>query len=176
MPSCSVVMGSPGHAEHLDESARAISSLVESAAEALAVLLPGRVTAVYVEQHAHHPAVVRVAQGSGAPSSSDYTLELRMASWLGASTEAELRVVPTFLLPWISAVRALVIPLMIDGNWRGAIVVEASRLGRKELDTIAQLEQDIAGKLAKLEGTPPIGIASERVRFSQSVRRIKTQP
>lgn len=157
-----------------DPNGEAHSALVGAAIEQLQRWLPGRVVAVYVEQQFTEPAVARVSLESQARPADGFSLELRFASWLSTGGAAALRPVPTFLLPWLKVPKALVVPLSVDGLQRGAIVVEASKLGRRELDAIARLESELSDKLAEIEHSAPQGKNSERVRFAHSVRRIRT--
>jgi hypothetical protein len=157
-----------------DPNGEAHSALVGTAIEQLQKWLPGRAVAVYVEQQFTEPAVARVSPESQARPVDGFSLELRFASWLSTGGSAALRTVPTFLLPWLKVPKALVVPLSVDGLQRGAIIVEASQLGRRELDAIARLEIELSDKLAEIEHSAPQGANSERVRFAHSVRRIRT--
>jgi hypothetical protein len=148
--------------------------LVGAAIEQLQKRLAGRVVAVCVDQQFTEPAVAVVSPDIQARPADDFSLELRFASWLSGSEAAGLRTVPTFLLPWLTVAKALVVPLSVDGHQRGAIVVDASKLERRELDAIAQLAIELSDKLSEIEHRAPQGINSERVRFAYSVERIKT--
>lgn len=152
----------------------ALSRLVSAAARQLRESLPSRFVAIYVEQIFTAPAVVSIAPEIRSRPEDDFSLELRFAAWLSAPEEAAVRIVPTFLSPWLPVVRALVVPITIDGFQRGAVVVEASRLERQELDVIARIEAELSDKLADLDQSIPQGLHSERVRFAHSVKRIKT--
>ncbi len=156
----------PGGAAH--------AALVDAAIEQLQKWLPGRVVAVYVEQQFTEPAVAKVSPELQESPADGFSLELRFASWLSGSESAGVRSVPTFLLPWFKVNKALIVPLSVDAHQRGALVVDASKLERRELDAIARLEIELSDKLSEIEHSAPQGLHSERVRFAHSVRRIKT--
>jgi len=150
-----------------------LDGLVQATLECLRQRVPTRVVAVYVEQQVSAPATANVWPETPRPTDG-FTLELRFASFLHGSESAGIRTVPTYLLPWLKAERVLVVPLTVEGFQRGAIVVDATKLGRKELDAISELEIELSDKLTEVEQQAPQGLMSERVRFAHSVRRIKT--
>jgi hypothetical protein len=151
-----------------------LAGLVDSALQTLQLSLPGKVLAVYAERQFDELAIVQISPVAAPPPSDGYSLAFRFASWLTALVEPGILSVPTFLSPWLPLVKALVVPLLVEGQHRGAIVVEIAGLGRRDVAQIEGLASRISETLAEFERSSPQGVQSARDRFAHSVLRIKT--
>lgn len=132
-----------------------------------------RVLAIYVERQFDEPALAQISPNVTAPPSDEYSLPMRFASWLTLLDAPQVRAVPTYLNPWLPLEKALVVPLVVDGHHRGALVLESAALSRVEVRRIEDLARQLSETLRDFERQSPQGVNTVRDRFAHSVRRIK---
>jgi hypothetical protein len=151
-----------------------LAALVENALAALRQLLPNGLLVVYVERQLDEPAIARTSPSLSPTATADeFSLELRLASWLTVLDEPGIRTVPKYMQDWLPLAKTLVVPLRVSGQHRGAFIIELLALGRREVESIEMLANVISGRLAEFERESPHGVVSVRDRFADSVRRIK---
>jgi hypothetical protein len=156
IPWCAVKLGVlPERIENVGLRLEADPSLptAEMVLPELRELMPGGGIAVYLDAIGPQCATSAIDPLTVSPPRDGYSLELRLASWLIAVDVPAVRVVPTFLSPWLPMERCLVVPLVIEGTHRGALIVELGRLSRSRVRSI----EELAARLAET-----IGHADER--------------
>jgi hypothetical protein len=114
-------------------------------------LLPEGGIGAYLDTIGEQPATSAIDPLVTALPRDGYTLELRLASWLIAVDVPTLRVVPTFLSPWLPMERCLVVPLVIEGTHRGALIAEVGHLSRGRVRAVEEFAVRLCATVARAD-------------------------
>lgn len=138
-------------------------------------LLPDGGIGVYLDAIAGQSATAAVDPLVTALPHDGYSIELRLASWLIAVDAPTVRVVPTFLSPWLPMERCLVVPLIIEGTHRGALIAEVGYLSRGRVRAVEELAVRLCALVARAdalwasraeEGDGPLSVSVWRVKIA----------
>lgn len=149
------------------QAVAAIVAVVEGELSVLGQQYSNRSIAVYLERHREQPTIVRVVPNVTGVALDGYSLELRFASWLASVDSPQLRSVPTFLSSWFHAKRALILPLRDEVRYRGAVVVDATSLGRAD---VLRFESVVVTLLATLASATSEGTSLCRIKNVDQVK------
>lgn len=141
---------------------------------AMRLIVPDALVATFFDAVAEYPSRVGIEPLLRSLPDDGYSLELRLASWLLSVDTPVVRAVPTFLRPWLTVERVLVLPITCDGAHRGALIVEVGRLSRGRVRALEDLRDSLAERIGSLEAQWHSSIPSSSGPQSASLWRIRS--